>query len=129
MQEQRKSKMFRVNYQTEHGKGCIMVYVGSFFAKNTLNDANAFIRFARTHCSREQQLNLLADLEEEKLLYIGIERERIEKTIKKIEAQIWGQCGKGYKGKSGNTGNKTVKADKAVKSGNTKERKQERKQQ
>ena len=120
MQEQRKSKMFRVNYQTEHGKGGIMVYVGSFFAKNRLNDANAFLRFAKTHCTREQQLNLLADLEEEKLLYRDTERKHIEKIIKKIEAQIWGQ---GSKGKSGNTGSK------AVKSGDTKERKQERRQQ
>ena len=26
--QERKHKTFRVNYQTEHGKGCIMIYVG-----------------------------------------------------------------------------------------------------
>ena len=91
MQEQYKPKMFRVNYQTERGEGCIMVYVGNFFGKNSLKDANEFLRFARTHCTREQQLALLALLEEEKLLCRDTERERIEKTIKKIEKQTWGQ--------------------------------------
>ena len=91
MQEQYKPKMFRVNYQTERGEGCIMVYVGNFFGKNSLKDANEFLRFARTHCTREQQLALLADLEEEKLVCRDTKRERIEKTIKKIEAQTWGQ--------------------------------------
>lgn len=96
-QQDRKSKIFRVNYQTEHGKGGIMIYVDDFFGKNRLNDAKPFLRFARTHCTREQQLALLAELKnvkEEKLkqrvidcIYI----ERIEKTIQKIEAQIWGE--------------------------------------
>ena len=35
MQEQYKPKMFRVNYQTERGEGCIMVYVGNFFLVKT----------------------------------------------------------------------------------------------
>ena len=100
MQQQRKSKTFCVNYQTEHGKGCIMIYVGDFFGKNGLNVTNQFLRFARLHCTQEQQLALLSDLEEERLVRKGTERERIEKTIKKIEAQSWGQSDKG---KSGNT--------------------------
>ena len=106
MQEQYKPKMFRVNYQTERGEGCIMVYVGNFFGKNSLKDANEFLRFARTHCTREQQLALLAMLEEEKLLYRDIDtrRERIEKTIKKIEAQTWGQSYTGKSRKAGKTG-------------------------
>ena len=62
-----------------------------FFGKNSLKDANEFLRFARTHCTQEQQLALLADLEEEKLVCRDTKRERIEKTIKKIEAQTWGQ--------------------------------------
>ena len=105
MQEQYKPKMFRVNYQTEHGEGCIMVYVGNFFGKNSLKDANEFLRFARTHCTREQQLAFLVMLEEEKLLYRDIDtgRERIEKIIKKIEKQTWGQSNTGKAGKSGNT--------------------------
>ena len=77
-----------------------------FFGKNSLKDANEFLRFARTHCTREQQLALLADLEEEKLLCR--DTERIEKTIKKVEAQTWGQgnTGKSRKvGKAGKTGN------------------------
>ena len=112
--QERKHKTFRVNYQTEHGKGCIMIYVGSFFGRNRLNDAIPFLRFAKTHCTREQQLELLAILEEEKLLHRDTERERIEKTIKKIEAQTWGQSDKG----------KTAKSAKAGKSGNTRKRKQ-----
>ena len=101
MQQGRKPKTFRVNYQTEHGKGCIMIYVGNFFGKNRLNDANPFLRFTRLHCSREQQLDLLAILEEEKLLHRDTERERIEKTIKKIEAQTWGESNTGKSGKVG----------------------------
>ena len=81
--QERKHKTFRVNYQTEHGKGCIMIYVGNFFGRNRLNDAIPFLRFAKTHCTREQQLELLAILEEEKLLHRDTERERIEKNIKK----------------------------------------------
>ena len=84
-------KTFRVSYQTEHGKGCIMIYVGNFFGRNRLSDATPFLRFAKAHCTREEQLDLLAILEEEKLLHRDTERERIEKTIKKIEAQTWGQ--------------------------------------
>ena len=114
--QQRKHKTFRVNYQTEHGKGCIMIYVGSFFGRNRLNDAIPFLRFAKTHCTREQQLELLAILEEEKLLHRDTERERIEKTIKKIEAQTWGQSNKGRAAKSGKSG----KAGKANKAGKTK---------
>ena len=91
MQQERKHKTFRVSYQTEHGKGCIMIYVGNFFGRNRLNDVNPFLRFAKAHCTREEQLDLLAILEEEKLLHRDTERERIEKTIKKIEAQTWGQ--------------------------------------
>ena len=113
MQQQRKPKTFHVHYQTEHGKGCIMIYVGDFFGKNRLNDANAFLKFAKAHCTREQQLALLADLEEEKLLYRDTERERIEKTIKKIEAQTWGQNNRGNKGKTVKTG-KTGKREKAT---------------
>ena len=112
MQEQYKPKMFRVNYQTEHGEGCIVVkdalwsMSAIFFGKNSLKDANEFLRFARTHCTREQQLALLAMLEEEKLLYRDIDtrRERIEKTIKKIEAQTWGQSNTGKSRKAGKTG-------------------------
>ena len=100
MQQQRKHKTFRVHYQTEHGEGCIMIYVGSFFGRNRLNDAIPFLRFAKTHCTREQQLELLAILEEEKLLHRDTERERIEKTIKKIEAQTWGQSDKGKTAKA-----------------------------
>ena len=114
--QERKHKTFRVNYQTEHGKGCIMIYVGSFFGRNRLNDAIPFLRFAKTHCTREQQLELLAILEEEKLLHRDTERERIEKTIKKIEAQTWGQSNKGRAAKSGKSG----KAGKANKAGKTK---------
>ena len=112
--QKRKHKTFRVNYQTEHGKGCIMIYVGSFFGRNRLNDAIPFLRFAKTHCTREQQLDLLAILEEEKLLYRDTERERIEKNIKKIEAQTWGQSNKGRAAKSAKSG----------KSSNAKKRKQ-----
>ena len=79
-----------------------MVYVGNFFGKNSLKDANEFLRFARTHCTREQQLALLAMLEEEKLLCR--DTERIEKTIKKIEAQTWGQSNTGKSRKAGKTG-------------------------
>ena len=111
MQQQRKSRIFRVNYQTEHGNGCIMIYVGNFFGKNRLNDVNPFLRFAKAHCTREQQLALIAALEEEKPLYRDTERERIEKNIKKIEAQTWGQSNMG-------------RATKAGKSGNAKKRKQ-----
>ena len=114
--QERKHKTFRVNYQTEHGKGCIMIYVGSFFGRNRLNDAIPFLRFARLHCTREQQLELLAILDEEKLLHRDTERERIEKTIKKIEAQTWGQSNKGRAAKSGKSG----KAGKANKAGKTK---------
>ena len=114
--QERKHKTFRVNYQTEHGKGCIMIYVGSFFGRNRLNDAIPFLRFAKTHCTREQQLELLAILDEEKLLHRDTERERIEKTIKKIEAQTWGQSNKGRAAKSGKSG----KAGKANKAGKTK---------
>ena len=86
------SKIFCINYETSNGKGFIMIYVGSFFAENRLSDSDRFLRFARTHCTREQQLRLLADLEEAKLTRRwGTERERIDKTIKKIEAQTWGQ--------------------------------------
>ena len=106
MQQGRKPKTFRVNYQTEHGKGCIMIYVGNFFGRNRLNDVNPFLRFAKAHCTREQQLSLLAALEEEKLLYRDTERERIEKTIKKIEVQTWGQINKGKADKSCNTKNR-----------------------
>ena len=88
---QQEHKTFRVSYQTEHGKGCIMIYVGNFFGRNRLSDATPFLRFAKAHCTREEQLDLLAILEEEKLLHRDTERERIEKTIKKIEAQTWGQ--------------------------------------
>ena len=109
-----KPKTFHVHYQTEHGKGCIMIYVGNFFGRNRLSDANAFLRFARTHCTREQQLALLTDLEEEKLLYRGTERERIEKTIKKIEAQTWGK----------NDTGRAAKLNKSDKSGKVKKRKQ-----
>ena len=121
--QERKHKTFRVNYQTEHGKGCIMIYVGSFFGRNRLNDAIPFLRFAKTHCTREQQLELLAILEEEKLLHRDTERERIEKTIKKIEAQTWGQSDKGKTAKSGKSA-KTGKSGKANKAGNTRKRKQ-----
>ena len=101
-----KHKTFRVNYQTEHGKGCIMIYVGNFFGRNRLNDdVNPFLRFARAHCTREQQLALLSVLEEEKLLYRDTERERIEKNIKKIEVQTWGQSNKGRAAKSGKSSN------------------------
>ena len=86
------AKKFHVNYQTEHGVGCIMVYVGAFFGKNRLTDSDRFLRFVRTHCTREQQLALLTDLEEEKLVRTGTERERIEKAIKKVEAQMQ-RCG------------------------------------
>ena len=123
MQEQYKPKMFRVNYQTEHGKGCIMIYVGSFFGRNRLNDAIPFLRFAKTHCTREQQLELLAILKEEKLLHRDTERERIEKTIKKIEAQTWGQSDKGKAAKSGRAA-KSGKSGKANKAGKTKKMKQ-----
>ena len=102
--QERKHKTFRVNYQTEHGKGCIMIYVGNFFGRNRLNDVNPFLRFAKTHCTREQQLALLADLEEEKLLYRDTERERIEKNIKKIEAQTWGQSNAGKVAKANKAG-------------------------
>ena len=115
--QERKHKTFRVNYQTEHGKGCIMIYVGSFFGRNRLNDVNPFLRFARLHCTREQQLELLAILEEEKLLHRDTERERIEKTIKKIEAQTWGQSDTGRATKAGKSG-------KANKAGKTKKMKQ-----
>ena len=118
--QERKHKTFRVNYQTEHGKGCIMIYVGSFFGRNRLNDVNPFLRFAKAHCTREQQLALLAIMEEEKLLYRDTERERIEKTIKKIEAQTWGQSDKGRAAKSAKAG----KSGKANKAGNTRKRKQ-----
>ena len=118
--QQRKHKTFRVNYQTEHGKGCIMIYVGSFFGENRLNDVNPFLRFAKTHCTREQQLDLLAILEEEKLLHRDTERERIEKTIKKIEAQTWGRSDKGRAAKSA----KSAKSAKLGKSSNAKKRKQ-----
>ena len=112
--QERKHKTFRVNYQTEHGKGCIMIYVGSFFGRNRLNDAIPFLRFAKTHCTRAQQLELLAILEEEKLLHRDTERERIEKTIKKIESQTWGQSDMG----------RAAKSAKSAKSGNTRKRKQ-----
>ena len=121
--QQRKHKTFRVNYQTEHGKGCIMIYVGSFFGRNRLNDAISFLRFARLHCTREQQLELLAILEEEKLLHRDTERERIEKTIKKIEAQTWGQINMGKVAKLAKAG-KSGKSGKANKAGNTRKRKQ-----
>ena len=124
--QQRKHKTFRVNYQTEHGKGCIMIYVGSFFGRNRLNDAIPFLRFARLHCTREQQLALLAILEEEKLLHRDTERERIEKTIKKIEAQTWGQSDKGRTAKTAKTAKsaKAGKSGKANKAGKTKKMKQ-----
>ena len=115
--QERKHKTFRVNYQTEHGKGCIMIYVGSFFGRNRLNDAIPFLRFAKTHCTREQQLELLAILEEEKLLHRDTERERIEKNIKKIESQTWGQSDKSRAAKA-------TKSAKTGKSGNTRKRKQ-----
>ena len=99
--QERKHKTFRVNYQTEHGKGCIMIYVGNFFGRNRLNDVNPFLRFAKTHCTREQQLALLAIMEEEKLLY----------------RQTWGQSDKGKAAKS-------AKSGKANKAGKTKKMKQ-----
>lgn len=82
-------KVFRVDYLTEHGRGVMRVYVGSFFGTLPLKNTNEFIRFARVHCTSEQKEQLLRDLEEEKLRFRGTERERIEKCIQKIAKQKW----------------------------------------
>lgn len=86
-----KVKTFRVDYQTEHSRGCIKVYVGNFFGCTTLKTIDRLLRFARVHCTSDQQNTLLMDLEEEKLRRRGTERERIEKCIKRIKSQTWGK--------------------------------------
>ena len=59
------SRKFYVSYQHDNGKGCIMIYVGNFFGGNRLSVSDRFLRFVRSHCTHEQQLALLAALEEE----------------------------------------------------------------
>ncbi len=84
-----KPKIFRVFYQTGYSKGCIRVHVGNFFGNTTLKTIDKLLKLARVHCTSEQQNDLLMDLEEEKLLRTGTQRERIEKCIKRIKAQTW----------------------------------------
>lgn len=86
-----KAKTFRVNYKTEYSKGYMEVYIGNFFGGTTLKKIDNFLKFARVHCTSEQQNALLIDLEEEKLRRRGTERERIEKCIKRIKSQTWGK--------------------------------------
>ncbi len=82
------SRKFYVSYQNDNGKGCIMIYVGNFFGGNRLSVSDRFLKFVRSHCTHEQQLALLAALEEEKMIHIGTARERIEKSIKKLAAKL-----------------------------------------
>ncbi len=84
-------KTFCVVYKTSCGKGGIRVYIGNFFGSTTLKTIDKFLRLARVHCTSEQQNALLRDLEDEKLMRTGIERERIEKCIKRIKSQTWGK--------------------------------------
>ena len=83
-------KTFRVNYQTEHGRGSIRVYVSKFFSDATQTNANKLLKLAKANCTEAQRITLIADLEEAKQeQYWKTKRDRIEKYIQKIKTQKW----------------------------------------
>ena len=84
-----KPKIFIVRWN----KGAIRVNVEGFFSMPQRTCINKFLTLAKKHCTEEQRLALLADLEKIKA---NPSRDtvcsRITKSIEKIQGQKWGQA-------------------------------------